>query len=181
MKKKMFTVFRCDPEKSSWPLGLDLPSPDWSKQFSSYVMNDSNNYTGGFPPRSTWSVSKNNSAFWEKSWAFPDLPLQFVTQIKNGVSEDGKGEGRDEKKEEDKVCIFERAFSTGKRRKRNKKMVSSSPLGSFWWSRICSPVDAEGLCPGGGGGYMDTILLVHMSFCVGVRCFAFKAQLSNWT
>lgn len=51
-------------------------------------------------------------------------------------------------------------------------MLSSSPPSSFWWSRICSPVDAEGLCK---GGYRDTILLVHMSFCLGIRCFAFKS------
>jgi hypothetical protein len=30
-------------------------------------------------------------------------------------------------------------------------MVSSSPHGSFWWSRICSPVDTEGLCRGSHG------------------------------
>jgi len=85
----------------------------------------------------------------------------------------GRGKRRDKKKGEDNVCIFERVFSTEKKRnKRNKKCLAL--LHSVLFDEAESVVQWT-LRDFARGGYRDTILLVHMSFCLGIRCFTFKS------
>jgi len=84
----------------------------------------------------------------------------------------GRGKRGDEKKEEDNVCISERAFSTEKRNTRNKKCLAL--LHSVLFDEAESVVQWT-LSDFTTGGYRDAILPVHMSFCLGISCFTFKS------
>ena len=87
-------------------------------------MNDSNNYISGCPPRSTCSVSKNNSGLRFETLNFP-LPSFAIRDTRSWMESRrmGRGKRRNEKKEDD-VCIFWKSLQHRKRKKRNKKCLA---------------------------------------------------------